>query len=305
MRTWNNPTRYNFEMAILQRKPFNVTLIQPPAFVHSLALKEAAEYIHATLSSCGYRSTRTLNTVSQDAFNILFCAHLLNGEQIQKIPPDSIIFNSEQLEDDNERRFYSAVYRDLLDRIYVWDYSHHNLSLLSHDNKSIIPFLHCEALKRSNIRRERGLSLLFYGRITPRRQRILQELQRNGIPVQVMFGIYEYDRDVEMLRARAILNLHKNDETRAFEPIRCFYPLINDVPVISESAADDPAAQAYAESVFFFDQASLSREIKTLFDNPSAFQETSHRMLAEFKKKDPLPAVASAVENFFSRCGGR
>jgi hypothetical protein len=35
MRTLNNPTRYNFEMAILQRKPFNVTLIQPPAFESS------------------------------------------------------------------------------------------------------------------------------------------------------------------------------------------------------------------------------------------------------------------------------
>jgi hypothetical protein len=290
-------------MAIIQRKPFNVTLIQPPAFIHSLALKEAADYVHATLGSCGYSSNRSVNTVSEDAFNILFCAHLLDGEQILKIPPDSIIFNSEQLEDDSERRHYSVAYRELLDRMFVWDYSFRNLPLIPHDGKSIIPFLHCESLKRSNIPRRHGTSLLFYGRITPRRVSILQDLERNGIPVQIMFGKYDRERDVEMLRARAVLNLHKNDETEAFEPIRCFCPLINEVPVISESASD-PASAAFSDSVFFFDRAALTQEVKTLFDDPAAFQERSCRMLAEFRKKDPLPAVGAAVEAFLSHHGG-
>jgi hypothetical protein len=285
-------------------KPFNVTLIQPPAFIHSLALKEAADYVHATLGNCGYACNRSVNTVSEDAFNILFCAHLLNGEQIPKIPPDSIIFNSEQLEDDDERRHYSVVYRELLGRMFVWDYSVRNLPLIPHDGKSLIPFLHCEALKRSDIPREHGTSLLFYGRMTTRRVSILQDLGRNGIPVQVMFGKYARERDVEMLRARAILNLHKNDETETFEPIRCFYPLINEVPVISESASD-PASAAYSDSIYFFDRASLIQEIKNLFCDPTAFQERSRGMLAEFKKKDPLPAVAAAVETFLSRYAGR
>jgi len=33
----------------MKRKPFNVSLIRPPTYLHSLALKEAADYDHAAL----------------------------------------------------------------------------------------------------------------------------------------------------------------------------------------------------------------------------------------------------------------
>ncbi len=47
--------------------------------------------------------------------------------------------------------------------------------------------------------------------------------------------------DAMLLRAWAVLNLHKADDTIAFAPIRCFYPLINGIPVISEDTTDASA----------------------------------------------------------------
>jgi len=279
--------------------PFNVTLLQPPGFIHSLALKEAADYIHATISACGYRSARTVNFIASDAFNIIFCAHLLKEEHIRKIPPDSIIFNSEALEDPHERQFYSTAYPRILEQFFVWDYSTRNLSHIPHDHKAVIPFLHCAALKRPDIPRQAGTELLFYGRINARRRAILDELQQRGVPLRVLSGEYDRARDVKIMSAWAVLNLHKTDDTRAFEPIRCFYPLINDVPVISEEVMD-ASADAFRSSVFFYHRSSLLDEISALHGG-RGFADRSRLMLAEFKRQDPLPSVAAAIEQFLAR----
>jgi hypothetical protein len=280
-------------------KPFNVTLIQPPGFIPSLALKEAADYLHTAIQFCGYPCLRTTNHVAKDAYNILFCAHLLADYHIYRISADSIIFNSESLEDMQERRFYSSAYPGVLSRFFVWDYSYRNLPLIPHANKAVIPFLYNDKLKLKDLVRDAGESILFYGRVTDRREAILDELRGRGVPVRIILGEYDQSRDIQMMASWAVLNLHKNDHTRTFEPIRCFYPLINSVPVISESA-DDEAAEAFADSIFFFDRSNLVDGICTLHNNRNLFEQRSGVMLAEFRKKDPIPTIAVAIETFLS-----
>jgi hypothetical protein len=289
-------------MTLQPRKPFNITLVHPQNYVHSLALKEAADYLDATLKACGYASARTTNKVFDDAHNIIFCSHLLLDKHLAGVPPDTIIFNSEQLEDSDGWHFENGVYRNILERYFVWDYSFRNLSRISHDNKCVIPFLYCRDLVRPNIPRERGSFLLFYGANTDRRRRILDALQSAGVPVRAVFGQYGYQRDALMLRSWAVLNLHKEDVAVAFEPIRCFYPLINEVPIISEEVLD-PSADAFRDSIFFFEQSSLIDGILHLYTNADSFAARSGDMLASFKHKSPLADVTAAVEQFLRRWG--
>jgi hypothetical protein len=103
-----------------------------------------------------------------------------------------------------------------------------------------------------------------------------------------------------MLRSWAVLNLHKSNETVAFEPIRCFYPLINDVPVISEDVTD-ASADAFRDSVFFFARASLVDGVCDLYRNPVSFGNRAATMLHAFKQESPLPQIASAVGQFLER----
>jgi hypothetical protein len=148
--------------------------------------------------------------------------------------------------------------------------------------------------------RRPGPDLLFYGRITERRANLLNDLQRRGIPVRVICGEYGHARDEHLFSCWAVLNLHKNDDTLAFEPIRCFYPLINDIPVISE-AVNDASAEHFDESMFFFDRPSLVDRIVELYGNRAEFEERSRSMLAAFRNKNALPAVTAAVEKFLQR----
>ncbi len=283
----------------LSCKAFNVTLIHPATYVHSLALSEAADYVEASLRACGYQSLRTTNQILSKAHNIVFCAHLLQPEHLGILPPDTIIFNSEQLDDDTAGHF-RGIYPQLLDRYFVWDYSSDNLGRIPHDRKSVIPFLHCQALRRFAGARRHGKCLLFYGSTTPRRQKILAELQESGLPVQAIFGEYGAERDLRLLAAWAVLNLHKYDTTASFEPMRCFYPLINHVPVISEDSGD-ASTDAYRDAVFFFDRASLVQGIVGLYRDQHSFATRSAAMLAAFQQKLPLGGFVSAVERFLNR----
>src|SRR5580658_1993350 len=122
-------------------KPFNVTLIQPRGYVHSLALKEAADYVDATIRQCGYASSRSSNRIANGVYNVIFCGHLLAAEVLPQIPADSIVFNSEQLDEVNDWHFATGVYRQILEKHYVWDYSAANLLHIHHSNKCQIPFL--------------------------------------------------------------------------------------------------------------------------------------------------------------------
>jgi len=61
------------------------------------------------------------------------------------------------------------------------------------------------------------------------------------------------------------------------------------------------AAEPFRESVFFTGRASLIEDIVTLYRDRAAFDARSRSMLAEFKKRDPLPSMASAIERFLYR----
>lgn len=279
------------------RKPFNVTLIQPPGYVHARALAEAATYLHWALSACGRPAALTTNQFGPNAVNVLLCAHLLPDATLAKIPPDSIVFNSEQLDDPASRCPNHEGYRQVLDRCFVWDYSQANLFEVPHERKAVVPFGYCDALRRRDLRREAGDTLLFYGSASPRRREIVRALEAAGIPVTWLFGEYGGERDAKMLRCWAVLNLHKCDDTSTFEPIRCFYPLINDVPVISEEV-DDATANGFRSSMYFFDAHSLVEGVTRLYADGYEFRRASSAMLAEFRRQSPLAGMSAAIEGF-------
>lgn len=112
-------------------KPFNVTLIQPEGYSHSLALLEAAQYITACPDDCGYSTSYTINVVSPHTRNIVFCAHLMAAADIGALPADTIIFNSEQLPNRGSWQLIEH-YAAALQRFYIWDYSVANLSHIEH-----------------------------------------------------------------------------------------------------------------------------------------------------------------------------
>jgi hypothetical protein len=268
----------------MNAQSFNVTLIQPPGYIHSEALSEAAAYLHAMLLDCGYQSRLSRNDFDPSVINVLFCAHLLESRHLPLLPKRTIIFNSEQLSNRDGWYFQNGVYGQLLATHFVWDYSASHLEKIPHPRKAYIPFGFSSRLRHEGFRRQPGNSLLFYGSITPYREQVFDALRSKNVVVDVLFGVYGQERDEKMRCAAAVLNLHNSNAASAFEPIRCFYPLINGVPVISESVDDEATVAHFKEAIFFGPSAQFADFVADLLAKPVEFERKSRDQVKRFEE---------------------
>lgn len=279
--------------------PFNVTLIKPDHYLHSWALKEAAEYVCHMLRKTGHPAELSVNLMTPSAHNVVFCAHLLTERFRDEIPRTSIVFNSEQLIDSEGWYSRSSLFREILKRHSVWDYSVANLSMIGHARKTQIPFLYCEEMVRTDLQRSKGPELLFYGVQTEHRRAIFESFRAAGIPVDFLFGVYGDDRDRAMFSSAAVLNLHKGTAIDQFEPIRCFYPIANGIPVISEDVESDSGTAApFRECLSFVKTGSFVDEVCGLLRDRARFDALAEAQVARFRETSAIDAFRMAVDAY-------
>lgn len=216
----------------------NVVQVLPPGYLHAHALDDLARYLTHALTACGYEVTTHANELVPGALDIVVGAHLLTPAALAALPPRAIVFNSEP------RFEWAPAYRDALARFTVWDYSATNAI------GTVIPFAYRPELRE--VAHVPGDALLFYGSMTPHRRHVLEAL-RERVAVDLVFGEYGDRLRARLARCRAVLNLHKTADRATFEPVRCFYPLIQGIPVISEPTTD-PSADPFRAAMTFADE---------------------------------------------------
>jgi hypothetical protein len=278
---------------------FNVTLIQPEGYLHSAALAEVGEYLYWTLQAAGQEVRTSINTFYADLHNVVLGAHLLPAAELAGLPASTVIYNSEQLQDARADRL-SDAYKAALERFHVWDYSLNNMPKIANARKNFVPLLFCPELVRTNIPRQRGDALYFYGGLSPRRTAIIAKIRAAGVPVETVTGIYGAARDAQAFNAWAILNLHILDTVTTFAPVRCFYALINGLPVISESAISDPTFHIYRDWIFGDYTADLPAMIAALYGDRAAFDLMAEEKLAAFRATSGKEAMAEAVDAYLA-----
>jgi len=224
---------------------FNICIIKPANYSHSLAFFEVAELINFSLQELGIQSSISFNKILSDAKNIIFGCHLLEPAQIDSIPKNSIIFNTEQLNgiDNNWNQNILNWGR----KFEVWDYSDQNIAVLQN--------FHIENVKRFKfgfqkelVRIEKNVSsdvdVLFYGSLNERRNLILNELILQGVRVKTLFNVYGNERDEWIKNSKLVINHHYYD-TEIFEIVRVFYLMINSIAVVGEVNQSTTIDQIY------------------------------------------------------------
>lgn len=278
-------------------KKINVCLIQPAMYIHTMALLEVALYIADMAKKCGCAVELHKNRFVNDALNIVIGAHLLPADTFP--PQGSVIFNTEQL-GNQDAWFKTSHYLEILKRYTVWDYSRHNLGNIPHENYAIIPFFFCQRLQLIE-RQPRNRDLVFYGSINERRKTILNQLNWMGERKDVIFGLYGPERDARIAGARAVLNIHHYD-TQIFQQVRCFYALINGIPVITEDYPDESAPAAYREALFVIPKGTTVNDyIKAQdADGWKTFDQQAAEKIAYFRTLDASADFQSAIEQSFA-----
>lgn len=224
---------------------YNVCVIRPPGYIWSSVFQELAELISYSLEDLGFNAPISENRMNKTATNILLGAHLLPLAAIERIPMNSIIFNTEQL-GVGPRKWNHKVLT-LMAKCPSWDYSIDNILKLQRigvRSPQWFKIPYHDKLNRIPVCAEKDIDVLFYGGVNPVRGRILDGLKDRGLRVTHLSGVFGAERDACIARSKIVLNLHQYD-TKILEMIRIHYLMNNSKVVLTQYDNDSVGGEAY------------------------------------------------------------
>jgi hypothetical protein len=231
---------------------FAVTVLAPPWYPHSRAFADISESIHFGLLELGHDSVLQPNTLHSDRVNIIFGPHLLPNFGNPQLPPDTILFNLEQI---RPQLFEAAPgYREILLSHRLWDHSQRNvhaLHALGARNAVHVPMGYVPQLERIPADTAKDIDVLFYGTLTPRRQALCDHLARCGVVTRIESSVFGSARDALIARSKIVLNISAIDHAVVFDAVRVCYLLANRAFVISEGDLDPVQEAIYSGGVVF------------------------------------------------------
>ena len=212
-----------------------LVVVRPAGTPAPHSINEVVESLFHALQLLGCSVDSAENEPIQDGTNIFFRAHLLPAARLSEIPSGSVIYNFEQISDQSP--WIGPVYRELLSRFTVWDYSRRNLtaisSLADHHDVHLVPVGYMPQLTRIPAAPSEDIDVLFYGSVNQRRHAILSALEQAGLRVMVETRAQGAVRDALISRAKVVLNLHFYPSA-IFEIVRVSYLLANRKAVVGE-----------------------------------------------------------------------
>lgn len=271
-----------------------ICILQPAGYIHSLALLEVGEYFKCKLEGLHHKVELVKNRFDWSGLNIVLGAHTLR-EKVD-LPRQTIIFNSEQFGKEtiwNSNSFYL----DSLRRNFIWDYSRQNLENFDSNQSTLVEFGYEQKLDRIKSKNKSSIDLLFYGSVNPRRKLIIQKLLESNVKVKIIQNIYAGERDLFISESKCILNLHFY-ETQIFQTVRCFYPLTNRIPILTESY-DATSVSNHLNSAIFCDFNPDINKFVEFSRSTLSLLESSQSVLTDkfqgFKAFDVLPSIDTAL----------
>lgn len=222
-------------------KPFSVTVVCPPGFIHSHVFDEVSETILYGLRALGHDAVRL--GLSGVSFPISHRHILLGGDLLPLIgspvvPPDTIFYNWETSPDRLEKTI--VLVKAMPPSVVVWDYCKRNLPFWKFKGIGArhVPIGYAPEMSRL-VLQEPTYDVVFTGSMSPRRQKIIEGLREVGLSVMAFSEPYGAERDAKLVRARVALNAHYHEHIRTLEMARLSWLFSNKIAVVSEQSEDE------------------------------------------------------------------
>ncbi len=272
-----------------------ISIIRPNGYLHSSCFQEVAETMELALRRLGHRAAIVENTVDRQATNIVLGSHLLSEAEMGMLPEGTILYNLEQL---GAEHLTDAYYR-LAERIVVWDYSPVNIAKWAEKgvDARLVEIGYVPELRKIAAAPVQDIDVLFYGSINEHRREVLLRLEKAGVKVHCVFGVYGRERDALIARAKIVLNVHAY-ETNLFEIVRMSYLLANSKAVVSEASLD---MGGYAEAVAVASVEEMAEVCLRLLREEEERRELEQRGFAYFSQRSEV----GILEKVLPRDAGR
>jgi hypothetical protein len=254
----------------------------------------------AAFSAFGSDVSVQSNECSPVGINIVIGANAIDKMKIGERPdllPNSIILNLEQVHRGSP--WMTRLYLDLLRRFPVWDYSVRNIAVLRDEfNIDQVALLRIGYMDfMSNIRKRpvEDIDVLFYGKMSRRRERALAALARAGIRVEAVSNAYGEARASLISRAKVIVNIHFYDFPSIAEIVRLSYLFSNRKAVVSEIGATTAVEADIRECVVASDYDGLIEACVLLLEDTEARRSLGEKAFHIFSARDQVALLRSAM----------
>jgi hypothetical protein len=278
---------------------FHVCHLMPPGreYVGLKAYNEHAEAVVWALQQLGHEATYSLNGTRPDAINIVMGAQMLAAEQLDELPPRTVIYNLEQMARQKIEDL-RPVLRDLARRFPIWDFSEANLPVwraLGAADPQYVKFGWAPVLERIARVQPQDIEVLIYGSPSGERLKLFESLCWGGLRALFACGFYEAERDGLIARAKLVVNASLY-VSRIFEMSRVSYLLANGKAVVSLLHPDTIIEPDMREAVLFAPSETIVQECRALVEDDgrrAALEERGRRAMRARDMRDILrPAIA-------------
>jgi hypothetical protein len=284
--------------------PLHFTSLAPPHMVD-----DVVNTFVVAARKLGYEVSSERATLRTDAINIVCFAHQLLPQALQDMTVNSIVLNFEQLVSGSQA--HTESYLALLRAHYVWDYSKTNLARYAEfgiDNGHYVPLgyeeeaanaLHPESVLPDVLQ---DIDVLFFGSLSPRRERVLLAMKKKGLNVVCNEGSLWDNayRDELIRRSKLVLNMHFFDNSRIVEIPRLSMLFRQRKAVLCELYGDSEIFPELRQVVAGTACDDLADMAVLLTSAPQLRRRLEHQGFETFRRRSQAAILGPALDDFFA-----
>ena len=279
---------------------FHIVHVVPDPRLHGLyGYREVIETLQWGLTSLGHETTVAENEFADDCINIVFGFQMLSDAQLETVPPDTIVYNFEQLTG-LEADALKSAYRIAARRLHIWEYSEYNLATWEQfqpvHRVVHVPVGWAPILARIPRDVPQDIDVLFYGVPGQRRLALFSQLCQTGACCLYACGLYGAARDGLIARARLVLNIDLNDSRRIFEVVRVSYLLANAKAVVAAVRPQTLVEPDLRDAVAFATVDRVTAQCLELLANEPARRQLEERGERAFRTRDIRGILSRALD---------
>jgi predicted O-linked N-acetylglucosamine transferase (SPINDLY family) len=284
------------EMQESKTQRIRIVVVAPEGYPHSRAFDEFAETLLHGFRALGKDAVIAKNAFDRHGLNVVLGANLLTAETAALLPRRVVIYNLEQIY--AESPWATPTLLDLFARFEVWDYSRRNVAaiqaLTPRAKVKFVPVGSMPQMRRIVPAEEQDIDVLFYGSINDRRRHILDALEKQGVRVRAVFGVYGSERDELIGRAKLVLNMRLYDSD-IFEIVRASYLLANGKVLVSECNAQTDIEEDLRGAIAAAPYDELVAACVALLGQPQARSVLAERGMIVMEARNQAEILRSAL----------
>lgn len=278
---------------------FHLTHIVPSPKLHIFfGYMEIIETVRWGLINLGHEATYAINQLRSDAVNIVFGAQMLRLPEVKALPPDTIVYNLEQMAGLKPEEVRETT-RYCVDNFVLWDYSEFNLPTWTALNPKFpvvhVPIGYAPILSRIEKPADQDIEVLFYGGPGGNRLRVFYDLCQKLVKAVFVHGLYGASRDGLVARSKLVLNINQYPRAGIIEMARVSYLLSNRKAVVSDYSSSSKIENGLSEAIVLAPIDRIVEECLRLLDDDASrveLEESGYRFMTA---RDVRRILAAAI----------